>query len=216
MEIIPLFAAPVARFSLGAPTEAEAAHLDAICSELTFNVGNKTSKHRTALNDPELAGLRARVDGALAAYVREVVAPARPVNLGITQSWLNRTELGQYHHRHAHPGSLYSGVYYVAAGESDKITFFRGGYQRIKFPPAVYNPWNSDAWWIPARTGDLVIFPSELEHAVPNVEAGVRVSLSFNTWFDGSCGSEDDLTHLAVSLAGPYAVTGDDKPQSAV
>ena len=183
-----------------------------LCGSLTPNVGNTTSKHRTILRDPEMADLSARIDQAMATFTREIIAPARPANLRVTQSWLNRTEPGQYHHRHAHPGSLYSGVYYVSATESDRIMFFRGGYQRIKFPPADYNPWNSETWWLPVKTGDLLIFPSELEHAVPNVEVGCRVSLAFNTWFDGDCGSVDDLTHLAVNLAGPYAVIGEDNP----
>jgi hypothetical protein len=31
----------------------------------------------------------------------------------ITQSWLNYTETNQYHHKHEHPNSLVSGVFYV-------------------------------------------------------------------------------------------------------
>jgi hypothetical protein len=31
----------------------------------------------------------------------------------VTQSWLNWTKPGQWHHKHSHPNSLYSGVLYL-------------------------------------------------------------------------------------------------------
>lgn len=207
MEIINLFPTPVLRLAIGAPTPDEAAHLEAAGSEHVRNVGNTTSRRRRLLHDVELAGLRGRIDEALAAYVDNIIAPARATRLTITQAWLNTTTQGQFHHKHAHPGSLISGVYYLEACESDRIMFYRSGYQRIKFPTEQYNPWNSESWWIPVRAGDLILFPSELEHHVPTVETDTRrVSLAFNSWFDGECGSEDDLTHLAVSIAQPYSV----------
>ena len=212
MEAINLFPTPVLRFSIGSPALEEVAHLEAAGTEHVRNVGNTTSKRRRLLQEPELSGLRTRIDEALAAYVTNVLAPIHATRLHITQAWLNTTTQGQFHHRHAHPGSLVSGVYYLEACESDRIMFFRSGYQRIKFPPASFNPWNSESWWIPVKSGDLILFPSELEHHVPTVEADTRrVSLALNTWFDGEAGSEDDLTHLSVRIGEPY-IGGDNPP----
>ncbi len=43
----------------------------------------------------------------------------------ITQSWLNYTETNQYHHKHQHPNSLVSGVFYINCDDKfDKIKFF--------------------------------------------------------------------------------------------
>ena len=41
------------------------------------------------------------------------------IHLKITQSWINFTKKGEYHHPHAHPNSLISGVFYVEA-DKDK------------------------------------------------------------------------------------------------
>lgn len=211
MEIINLFPTPIMRFHLGELTEAEKAYFETACGEQVQNIGNTTSKDRTLLYAYALKGLRKKIDEALAAYVQHVIAPQKPVNMRITQSWLNVTRQGQFHHRHAHPGSLVSGVYYVeAGGEHDRIMFHRSGYERIKFPTATYNPWNSQSWWIPVKTGDLILFPSEQEHSVPNLETSTRrVSLAFNSWCDGESGSWDDLTHLVTTVSGPYAVADD-------
>ena len=215
VEIINLFPTPVLRVALGAPSAAEAAHLEAAGSEHVRNIGNTTSRRRRLLHDQPMADLRSRIDGALAAYVANVIAPARETRLKVTQAWLNTTTQGQFHHRHAHPGSLVSGVYYLEACESDRIMFFRSGYQRIKFPQGSFNPYNSESWWIPVSAGDLILFPSELEHHVPTLETDTRrVSLAFNTWFDGECGSEDDLTHLSVRLSEPYCESGEDTGSS--
>jgi uncharacterized protein (TIGR02466 family) len=159
---------------------------------------------------PGLVVLYEEIDAALAEYVKTTIAPVGDVKFLPTQAWLNFTTQGQWHHKHAHPGSLISGVYYVAAsGDTDRIMFFRGGYKRVPFTQAEFNPWNSDSWWIPVAAGDLVLFPSELEHMVPPVTTdSTRISLSFNTWFEGSAGAVENLTHLAVSLSGPYADGG--------
>jgi uncharacterized protein (TIGR02466 family) len=217
VEIVNLFPTPVGRFNLGPLSPEEDAFVQAVGQVQVKNQGNTTSQERVILHRPEMAGLRERIDAALAEYVQTTIAPVGDVTFLPTQAWLNFTTQGQWHHRHAHAGSLISGVYYVAAsGDTDRIMFFRGGYKRVPFTQAEFNPWNSDSWWIPVTAGDLVLFPSELEHMVPPVTTdSVRISLSFNTWFEGAAGSVESLTHLAVSLSGPYA-GGQQVPRDAV
>ncbi len=126
------------------------------------------------------------------------ICPKNDVRLRITQSWLNWTKPGQFHHKHAHPNSLISGCFYVKANKSsDKIFVYNEGYQQIKFPPAEWNLYNSESWWFPIGTGDLIFFPSRLTHMVVPVEGDdTRVSLAFNTFPIGYVGDEDDLTAL--------------------
>jgi hypothetical protein len=53
----------------------------------------------------------------------------------LTQSWLNYTKPGQFHHKHAHPNSFISGVLYMkAARQRDKIYFYKDGYKQISLP----------------------------------------------------------------------------------
>jgi uncharacterized protein (TIGR02466 family) len=114
---------------------------------------------------------------------------------------VNYSEPGQYHHKHAHPNSFVSGVFYIQTNPNDKIFFYRDGYSQIKFPPAEWNSWNSESWWFEAITGRLILFPSSLTHMVPTVEGeDVRVSLSFNTFPAGTVGEEMDLTGLKLEV----------------
>jgi uncharacterized protein (TIGR02466 family) len=132
-------------------------------------------------------------------YFKATVNPKHAVNLRITQSWVNYSEPGQFHHKHAHPNSYVSGVFYVQTNENDKIYFYKDGYQQIKFPPEKWNEWNSESWWFEAAEGKLILFPSNLTHMVPTVEGDVvRTSLSFNSFPVGVVGEELDLTGLKL------------------
>jgi hypothetical protein len=93
-----------------------------------------------------------------------------------------------------------SGVFYPQANrETDKIYFYRDGFQQIKFPPSDWNVWNSESWWFEVGTEDLVLFPSSLTHMVETVKGeDTRISLSFNTFPVGLVGEEMDLTGLKL------------------
>jgi len=164
------------------------------------NTGNVTSKNNTILCSRTLTKLRDFIESSLSDYFKTVYNPKHNVNLRITQSWCNYTEPGQYHHKHAHPNSFVSGVFYPQANrETDKLYFYRDGFQQIKFPPNDWNLWNSDSWWFEVGTGDLVLFPSSLVHMVETVKGeDTRISLSFNTFPVGLVGNEIDLTGLKL------------------
>ena len=126
------------------------------------------------------------------------ICPKNDVRLKITQSWLNWTKPGEYHHKHAHPNSLISGCFYVnAKKETDKIVFYKEIYQQIKFPPIAWNAYNSESWWYSIGTNDLIFFPSHLNHMVQPVGGeDTRISLAFNTFPIGHIGDESELTAL--------------------
>ena len=60
-----------------------------------------------------------------------------------------------------------------------------------------FNSVNSETFYLPLVSGELILFPSHLRHSVPrNTSDEVRVSLSFNTFVTESLGSEQSLTYL--------------------
>jgi uncharacterized protein (TIGR02466 family) len=195
-----LFPIPVGRYELGR---------DLTSKELSFlknqetrpNMGNVTSANKTLLKSKELTQLRDFIETKVSEYFTTVYSPKHKVNLKITQSWTNYTEQGQYHHKHEHPNSFISGVFYVQSDKvKDKIYFYRNGYQQIKLPPNEWNVWNSDSWWFDVGTCDLILFPSSLTHMVETVDhEQTRISLSFNTFPVGNVGEEMDLTGLQLS-----------------
>lgn len=201
-----LFPIPVGRYELGRElTDGELLFLknQKTCS----NIGNTTSVDHLILKSKKLTKLRDFIETKMSEYFVEVYKPKHKVNLKITQSWTNYTEQGQYHHKHKHPNSFISGVFYVHADkEKDKIYFYRSGYQQIKLPPSEWNIWNSDSWWFEVNTGDLVLFPSSLSHMVETVQSKkTRISLSFNTFPVGHVGDEISLTGLQLGdLSGEF------------
>jgi len=131
-------------------------------------------------------------------YMEKIYAPKYSVETYITQSWMNYTDTGQFHHKHAHPNSWLSGCIYVNTDkEKDRITFYKEGYNRINLPTENFNPYNSESWWFSVGTGDVVIFPSYLTHMVEQTTSNdTRVSIAINTFLKGYIGDEHSLTGL--------------------
>jgi uncharacterized protein (TIGR02466 family) len=167
--------------------------------ETTYkNEGNVTSLNRYIVNEPEMATIKAEIEAAVNHYMDKIIVAKPEVKAYITQSWLNFTSEKQWHHKHAHPNSFLSGVYYIDANEeNDKITFFEESYKQIKLTPSEWNWWNSPSWWFTVKTGQIVVFPSHLTHMVEQ-KAGnnVRCSLAFNTFLKGTIGENETLTEL--------------------
>ena len=162
------------------------------------NQGNTTSADRKILEHALMADVCASIQKAIDTYFQEVYRPKFDVKLRITQSWMNYSEPGQFHHKHAHPNSFLSGCFYPQANkELDKLYFFNEPYHRIRIHSEDFNVYNSDSWWLPVGTGDIVIFPSSLTHMVEQVVSNnTRISLSFNTFPVGYVGNDDSLTGL--------------------
>jgi uncharacterized protein (TIGR02466 family) len=198
MDVFPLFPTAVAKFDLGRDFSAE--ELAFVANQPTYkNAGNTTSNNRYVLRDDTMAKLREFTGASVAEYLKSIYAPKHDVSLRITQSWLNYTKPGEFHHKHAHPNSFVSGVLYIkASSERDKIYFYKDGYEQIKLPVDQFNLFNSTSWWLPVETGRLMLFPSNLTHMVETVKEEDRISLSFNTFPVGYVGEEETLTALHV------------------
>jgi hypothetical protein len=83
-------------------------------------------------------------------------------------AWANVTRYGGHHLAHRHGEALWSGVYYVAAGDDGAggtITFAQG----------------SEADTIVPRNGLMLLFPGTLLHSVSTYRGSTpRVSIAFN------------------------------------
>ena len=167
----------------------------------TKNAGNINTKDNYILNRKEFKNIKKFLDKTCKDYLERVICPKNNIELYITQSWLNYTETNQYHHKHAHPNSVISGVlYFDSDKENDKIMFSDPiTYKQIKPDIDKYNVWNSDTWWFAVETGMLIMFPSSTTHQVETKKGNnTRISLAFNTFYKGSVGSNFDLTELIL------------------
>jgi uncharacterized protein (TIGR02466 family) len=201
-EVYQLFPTTAVKFRLGREfTKKELDVFGSVENIQKPNQGNTTSVDNYILkNNRKLKDLEQFFVNSLNFYIKEMVAPKNPVTPYITQSWINFTKTGQFHHVHQHPNSYLSGVFYINADPAvDRITFSRTEYRQIQVPTDNYNIHNSHTWWLPAGTGELIIFPSHLTHQVnPVTTEKTRISLSFNTFLTGVLGANDELTELIL------------------
>jgi uncharacterized protein (TIGR02466 family) len=200
MQLNQLFPTPVGFFTFDGGLSA--AEQDFILQQnQRANTGNTSSEDNYIMRNSELHRLQDFFVDSANTYFKEIYQPATDVKLRITQSWANYTQPGQFHHKHSHPNSVVSGVFYVQTNPGlDRIYFYRSGYQQIKFKTENWNLFNSESWWFEAIQGQLIMFPSHLEHMVQSVNEDkvTRISLSFNTFPVGTVGDYLELTELML------------------
>jgi uncharacterized protein (TIGR02466 family) len=197
-----LFPIPIYMSNIDRPfTKQELQFVDNQKNKCSKNEGNINTKDNYILNRKEFKNIKKFLDTACKDYLKRIISPKNNIELYITQSWLNYTEENQYHHIHSHPNSVVSGVLYFDCNKkNDKILFTNSkGYQQIKPEISEYNIWNSDSWWFPTETGQLIMFPSSTTHQVETKQGtNTRISLAFNTFYKGTIGSNSNLTELIL------------------
>jgi uncharacterized protein (TIGR02466 family) len=175
--------------------------------KLRKNTGNYASIDTHILENKKMNRLKKFFLESLKDYSLLTYNFKNDVELYITQSWLNLSEPKDYHHRHRHPNSILSGVFYINVDdEKDRIYFYQDSADSIyrgnvfSFEEKDFNDFNSASWWMPSITGRLYIFPSGLQHDVPfnNDRIKNRTSLSFNTFVKGNIGVDRVLTGLKL------------------
>jgi len=183
-------------------TSKELSFIDKTKSDCNKNEGNITSNDNYILNNKVFIDLKNELDLRIKDYFDKVICSSDNITPYITQSWLNYTEKNQYHHKHTHPNSLVSGVFYVNCHEElDKIKFFKDKiHSTIKLEVKDWNLYNSETWWFSVKTGDIILFPSSLMHMVETKEGdNSRISLAFNVFIKGTFGSNKNISELHLS-----------------
>jgi uncharacterized protein (TIGR02466 family) len=159
---------------------------------------NLQSSDTFLLDKESLSKIRIFIEKCIEIYRREVYHYSD--RLIITQSWANKGGKGQKHHSHVHPNSIVSGVFYFQMDENlPPIQFKRPSHDSFGLSIEEFNNFNSSTFILPVKNGELIIFPSSLEHSVPpNKSDKERISLSFNTFPQNSLGSIESLTYLPL------------------
>ena len=115
----------------------------------------------------------------------------------ITGMWSNILKPGEFHSPHTHSNNLVSGVFYLQTNEdSPAITFLDPRPQSSVLQPQAkeYNIFNSTMFFYPAKVNRMILFPSWLEHYVPQNDTKFsRVSIAFNVMLKGQVGRPDNF-----------------------
>ena len=201
MKIHQLFPQPVYFSKLERElTKKELKTIGAYKAKTYKNSGNTTSTDTYVLEDKPLQNLKKYLNKMVIDYFNKVVCTSNSIIPYITQSWLNYTETNQFHHHHSHSNSYVSGVFYINADkEVDKISFYKTNFPTIELHKTKYNIFNSNSWWYPVKTGDIILFPSTLLHGVDKKKGtNTRISLSFNVFIKGNIGNKSNRTELII------------------
>lgn len=158
---------------------------------------NLQSTDTFLLDKPELKNIREFIEKSISTYTNEVLFMKN--TLTITQSWANKNEKGDSHHLHSHPNSFLSGVFYFQINEKMSPIEFSKDKDPYSMEIKSFNKFNSHTFLLPLNSGELILFPSHLNHRVPeNNSDEIRISMSFNTFFKDYAGSIDSLTYLPI------------------
>lgn len=102
-------------------------------------------------------------------------------------AWANINGPGSYNQYHSHPDCLWSGVYYVRAGNYDEDTVKKPGHLKLYDPRGAIDQLSHPGYgWgknvnIPPEDGLMVLFPSWLHHSVNTFDSDTtRISIAFN------------------------------------
>ena len=104
----------------------------------------------------------------------------------ISEMWLNINKPTNYNILHHHGDSFLSGVYYVSVPpEAGKLWFRHPSVAKTVISWSPYfdglNEHNSNSWYVEPKAGNLILFPSWLEHEVDqNKSDEERISIAFN------------------------------------
>ena len=157
---------------------------------------HKETAERHLLDRPEFAELRKNIQSHIDFYVYEVLGVTKDQQWKITTSWVNKSAPGNYHANHWHSNSLVSGVAYLSADEKTGAICFNkdrghknlwGDTLKIDFDK--HTVYNTEAVAILPMIGDILLFPSLLNHSVlTNESTNDRYSLAFNVFPRGTIG----------------------------
>jgi uncharacterized protein (TIGR02466 family) len=196
-----IFPTPVMRSSIGRNfTDDELKHFRKLQAAPYENFSNLRSADTRVLDAPEMQSIRSVVAEHVNQYAWKVISAHPRHVFYITQSWVNFTESGQFHHRHMHTNSLISGVLYIQVKkEVDRICFYRNSPAQILVSDDQPNPYTVPSVCFIVDVGDLILFPSALIHDVERTSgAHTRISLAFNAFIRGELGSEERLNSLHI------------------
>ena len=140
--------------------------------------------------EPAHAELAGEID-AMVASVTAKLAPDLPAGLATRhEGWINVSQTHAMNSPHDHPGSFWSGTYYVQVPQADDSDRLSGAIEfldprgSIGSNAALETQFTRSKFTARPTAGTCFIWPSFMKHWVhPNRSADDRISIAFNSRF---------------------------------
>lgn len=190
-EVMPLFPSLVWRLRIDAESslainEAVVQKADELMGYAREDSPEKfMQSHQKLHMDPDLQGLASIIQAGAEEVLKFLELGKNPIQ--ITGFWVNIGRPGAEHKPHRHPNNFLSGTYYARLPEgAGGIQFIdpRSESGLLMPQPEKLNKHNSGKITLPVQEGDLMLWMSWLQHAVPpNPSSEDRYTASFNLMF---------------------------------
>ena len=170
---------------------------DFVKSQNTFDTdidNGKVSNDNYILNNKPLSELKNDIIIELEKYFFDIMK-LKDVKIKITNSWSVINKPGQKSHTHNHLNSFCSGVLYLKKPKnSGNLIFHRDQFSstdnvspKIAMDFKEFNDFNCHHFTLPVSEGDLVLFPSLINHSTEiNNSKEDRIILAFNVFLNGN------------------------------
>lgn len=159
-------------------------------NQITYSANSEQLKHighySVLHNDERYGRFRNWCEQQAESYAKEVKGDYIQETVQVTDSWINISDKGGYQYPHHHANSYLSAIYYVNFDMArDHVpTYFTRDTNFINAPAlnfitgkiTDYNQNNE----VLSNEGELVIFPSQLNHGYDENTGYNRISLSMN------------------------------------
>lgn len=202
-KMIPLFSVPLFKTNIGPLDSIERTWIDsleypdkAVARDNSDDHMEPVNRGMHILNSGQLKNTKTKIQNALNYFTKTIMGVEQDFRL--TTSWINKIPETEWIQQHSHANSVISGVYYIqTTPQCSPIVFnkpflytnFVHQTVQITFDENVSNQYNTEHIGVQPETGDLLLFPSWLEHTVrpqqPNVD---RIGLAFNCFPTGKFG----------------------------
>jgi uncharacterized protein (TIGR02466 family) len=202
--ITPLFAFPLYRSNLGHIPKDVYDTLVGLEFERTPANNNFYSVNKYVLEKDDLAILKNKIMKHVDFFIYNCLEVKENMKFNVENSWVNKYLKGDNSPEHYHGNSLISGVYYIDVDDNTApITLFKDKTHYNLWTETVRvdfkyqdpeenkssNFYNALSVQCYPQKGDIVLFPSLLNHEVPpNDTETTRYSLAFNLFPRGTAG----------------------------
>ena len=173
--------------------------------DLIFQSGIKngsTTIDKYILNKDNYSSLSKKILDELTNLLFNVYTIDKGLTFFITNSWCIKHEKNDFAATHWHDNSIFSGVYYFQTPKNSGDIIFKRNLSSnsiLSNTLSIPTKNNLDEYTVKIEEGTLLLFPSHLMHYTEiNKSNSCRYSLSFNVFFKGSIGNDQNLNRLYI------------------
>jgi uncharacterized protein (TIGR02466 family) len=207
-QVIPLFSVPLFKSNIGPLDVITMAWVKNLQYPLQAVGHDGTDDHLPQhkqgmhiLHNKKLKKLKILIQQSIDYFAHEVLDIEDHINFEIQASWINKIDAGAGSAdivSHGHAGSMISGVYYIDADSTTAPITFKKAYMYpnlfhncvpVTYKRKNFNQYNIQEFTTNPVTGDILLFPSHLQHNVERAASKKdRYAIAFNTFAKGDIG----------------------------